>query len=462
MQAKCGVQACGKLGFGNRNAECKKCRYTWYFCKDHEPRPMCDCQVEKKRGRKESKEQPTKLSDQEKKLKTESPMPRCPSPQNALFPIEKDSKPSKWFAGSVGIEFQTPNIHLVNSEKRDDNVKSKVIVFKGEEKVFVESDCGELEIVTDPIEIPTLDGEAQTILHLLQRQFIVINKLIGKDGTFCSPKKSWILPEQKVGLYLKMAGSNVLSVCNFRKVSGRLQVSLSLELERIPQLLECDFVGGEWEVSSVQDEFPTLRERSAPAFGLICMCLLYKRTLATCLPKDKDGPKQNLTVLCRTDFHSMYNLLNKVGKECFLQAKTEIKKVAGNDLIFPNGYNIEGDVIGKASSITYGEWLDSIVEPLETCRAVEMRLRKSKELDGDETLNHKDQPKDLLSPPPFFECDPTNEFCYAMGKYGAYNGRIIIELRGLPGGMNGLSLERAWKETVKVISLLFEKEQTEK
>jgi hypothetical protein len=463
MRAFCRVENCGEYAEARRSFACPVCKLTWYFCEDHDPRKLCDCEIEKKKERKKKRDsKPTLVSKkEEKKLRSGSPNPLCLSSESELFPIKKVTKASDWFAGSVGIEFQTPNIRLTMSGNPNDVAESKVIIFKAEEKVFVESDCGELEIVTDPIEIPTGE-EAETILHLLQKQFIVTEKLIGKRGTFCGRMTEWTLPEQKIKDYARLLNKKAYSSCSDTGVRGRLQISLSIELERLPQLLSCELIGADWVVESVQDEFPTLKGRSASAFGLICLCLFYKVSLEACGNRDKDGPKEHLLVMCRTDFHTMYNLLDFVGKTVFLNTILDIKKIAGKDLMFPKGYKVESDFIDKEFSITYGEWLDSMITPLETCKAVEERLRNEGNLEIDETLNHNDQPKDLLSPPPFFSCEPDNDFCYAMGKYGAYKGRIIVELRGIDCGILGLTLESAWAETVGVVRDLFEKKPEQK
>ncbi len=437
MKVNCAVHRCKGLASGARSAHCGICENTWYFCDKHENEVQCRCAFK----RASAVARPvTQVSTQKKKLKQTSPIPNCPRIEVSPFTIPPETKTSSWRIGAVGFEYQTGSILLTKSKRKSDKLESKVIVLKSDRGVHAESDCGELEIITEHAVIPTDEETDETILVLLQKQFEVAHRLIGPGGKLHGRIVELELPDNP--------GTFVLCSHEVSSVVGRLQVSLSLELCRIPMLLECSFFKEQNFVARVSEKHERLREEAPCAFALTCLCYFYKESLALCKPGDTDGPKQNLALMCRTDFHCMYSrLMDSSEKEAFRKAKDLMDGKA--DLMFPNGYDMEGHEIKPKFSITFGEWLDSIIDPIKTGKAAQSRLKQD--------LRRLDRAKDLLSPPPFYSCDPSNKFPYAMGKYEDFNGCLIVELRNLPGAMSGLTLMSAWEKTVTLVRELFEK-----
>ncbi|MEW7291504.1 eCIS core domain-containing protein [Aquimarina sp. 2304DJ70-9] len=330
---------------------------------------------------------------------------------------------------SVGFEMQsTWTIEKIGETKNPD---SKAVAYSG---MFfkIEVDAGdgkpELEIVTNPLsnrkEVDACMAEIRYVVNIL----VGLRKKANNKRTFNVPKgDGWVED-------CTIKGGSI-------EPTFKLQYTEGVTLKKLPLLIK-DLHSKAWEglpavlsegLEEEEDLEPPTKKRKieykepeeTKVRGIFSTIMMYLDDAKAFKPKKKeDGPKYAFTLMARTDFHSMFQELDKKEK---LQFNKDMK-----DLVY-SVYGAKKQVFPgiKSIDLTVSEWIDSII--------------KGRIIDGKGTR----VPKDEMSPPPTYdmhhEVDKYNEdnpdnqqMKYAMGMYEMDNDKVLFEARDVGSGMGDI------------------------
>jgi hypothetical protein len=344
---------------------------------------------------------------------------RMPSADLAPAPTPSGAGGAPVVQRAIGFELQsTWLIKQIGTNKRPD---SKDVAYEGDWfQVEVDKVGGsaELEIVSDPLE--SHDD--------LQACLVEVKALVGQlaaatGTTFRMQGSGWVQPTK---IERKSNGAPIF----------KMQATEGVTIERIPELIQA------WHPDAWQEigASPGGTEHTGKLGGLVAAIglflsdsLLYRQARAS------DDVKYAFRLMQRTDFHSVYLALDDTEKQTFrdMIAGDEFLGVATAGRVFPK-YKFHGKFV---VATTIGEWLASIVAG-----------RPQIEPDSDGDLEEVDgtEPKDLMSPPsplnPHHAVDTWNarnpndqKMKHAMGQYGIVDGRVLFEIRDLPGGQQNVA-----------------------